>query len=203
MRKTNIVLVVTLVLSVLAGLTLNQAKGVSAQSESPVGLVVAYIPGQSITILDEKGQQKEYVLDAFVKIEPAEKANFLGVGSFVTIIANASISKEKQIAVGIVVHPKVPEGLKELLPTATPLVKNTPLPTDVPVTSTPKVGETATTVETTTATPVGTLTTTPIGTLTATPVMKDTSASTDAKESPKTNTLIEWLRSFFQQILSG
>ena len=195
MRKTNIVLVITLVLSVLAGLTLNQAKGVSAQGESPVGLVVAYIPGQSITIVDEKGQQKEYVLDPSVKIEPAEKANSLGVGSFVTIIANASISKEKQIAVGIVVHPKVPEGLKELLPTATPLVKNTPLPTDIPVTPTPKIGETATLVETTTATPVGTLT--------ATPVMKDTSASTDAKDSPKANTFIEWLRSFFQMVLSG
>ena len=200
MRKTNIVLVIALVLAMFAGLALNQANGVSAQGESLVGLVVAYTPGQSITILDKAGQQKEYALDPLVKIEPAEKANSLGVGSYVTIIANASISKEKQIAVGIVVHEKAPEGLKELLPTATPLVKNTPLPTDIPVTPTPKVDATATLVETTTATPVGTLAST------ATPVTKDTSDSTDTKESGQklqANTFIEWLRSFFQQVLSG
>ena len=153
MRKTNLVLVMALMLAMFAGLTLNQANGVSAQGESPVGQVVAYIPGQSITILDKIGQQKEYVLDPLVKIEPAEKASLLGVGSYVTIIAPASLSKEKQIAIGIVIHEKTPEGFKELLPTATPLVKNTPLPTDIPVTSTPKVGETTTPVETTTATP--------------------------------------------------
>ena len=193
MRKTNIVLVIALVLAALAGLALNQANGVSAQGISPVGMVVAYTPGQSITIVDDKGNQSEYMLDPFMKIEPAEKANSLGVGSFVTIIANASINKEKQIAVGIVVHPKAPEGLKELLPSATPLVKNTPVPTDIPVTATPKVSETPT--------PAGIATATPVETLTATPT--PAASAKEGETALKANSFIEWLRSFFQQILSG
>ena len=199
MRKTNIVLVVALVLSVLAGLTLNQANAVSAQSDSPVGLVVAYTPGQSITIVDDKGFQSEYALDPFVKIQLSEKASPLGVGSFVTIKVPASISKEKQIVVGIVVHPAVPKGWKIPGWVATPLVKDAAVPTNTLAAETSKVNETPT--------PVGTITATmtPAGTLTVTPLVKDT-APTDAKESGpalKANTFIEWLRSFFQQVLSG
>lgn len=187
MRKTNIVLVLALVVSVLAGLALNQARRVSAQGDSPVGVVVAYTPGVSITIIDQKGNQIEFALDPFVKIQPPEKADSLKVGTFVTIIAPANISKEKQIAVGIVVHPE-----KELAPSQTPLVKNTPVPTDPPATPTPKVSDTPTPPEINSPTPVETLTSTP-------------TPSTTLQEGGttlKTNTFVEWLRSLFLQVLS-
>lgn len=194
MQKIKTVLLIALAVSVLAGLTLNQVGEASAQGKSPVGVVVAYIPGQSIMIVDQNGNQTEYILDPLVKIQPPEKADKLGVGSFVTIIAPASVSKEKKIAVGIVVHPDVPKGWKIPDWTATPLVKDTPVPTDTPaaMTETPKVDETTTPTETATATPVGTLTNTP------TPGAALKSDGTTLT----TNTFIEWLRSLFVQLLS-
>src|ERR1041384_6779726 len=98
MRKTKTLAVITLMLAVLTGLTLTQVGGVSAQSDAPVGIVVAYTPGVSITIADLQGNQIEYALDAAVKIEPMDGEKSLKVGSIVTIIAPASISKAKQIA---------------------------------------------------------------------------------------------------------
>ena len=191
MRKAKIILAIALALAALTGVALNQVNGVSAQGDAPVGVVVAYVPGVSITIVDQKGNQIEYALDAAVKIESSDGDKTIKVGSIVTIIAPASMNKGKQVAVGIVVHPE-----KELLPSETPRVKDTAVPTDVPVTKTPKVNETPTTVET--ATEVASVT--PTGTLTDT-----ANPTTNTKEnSPdlKANAFIEWLRSLFRQVLS-
>ena len=199
MRKINVLAVIALLLAVLTGLTLTQVHGVSAQSEAPVGVVVAYTPGVGITIVDQKGNQIEFALDATVKIEPPDADKSLKVGSYVTIIAPASISKGKQVAVGIVVHPdkellpSATPGEKELLPSATPLVKDTAAPTEVPMTATPKVGETPTTVESATATPVDTLT------LKTSP---ETTANKEAGAEGKSNPFIEWLKSLFRKVLS-
>lgn len=185
MRKINIVLVITLGLSVLAGLAFHQVSNVSAQGDSLIGVVVAYTPGVSITVVDQKGNQTEYTLDAAVKIESPD--GDIKVGSIVTIIAPASLDKGKQKAVGIVVHPE-----KELLPSETPRVKDTAVPTDIPVTKTPKVAETPTPADAFTATPTGTLTET-----------ADTAAKAkDDGTAAKPNPFIEWLRSLFRQVLS-
>lgn len=183
MRKLNFVLLIALALALLTGLTLHQVNGVSAQGESNMGVVVAYTPGVSITIVDQNGNQIEYALDANVKIESSTGDKFITVGSVVTIIAPASLEQGKQKIVGIMVHPE-----KELLPSETPRVKDTALPTDVLVTKTPKVSETPT--------PVGDLTTTP----SATPIVSEESKQDGT--TVKANPFIEWLRSLFQQVLS-
>lgn len=184
MRKLHFVLFVALVLALLTGLTLQQVSKVSAQGESSMGVVLAYTPGVSITIVDQDGNQIEYALDANVKIESSSSEKFITVGSVVTIIAPASLDKGKQKVVGIMVHPE-----KELLPSETPRVKDTALPTDVPVTKTPKIGETPTL--------VGEVTTTP----SATPVVSEDMKQDDGT-TEKANPFIEWLRSLFQQVLS-
>jgi hypothetical protein len=192
MRKMNLILVIALALSVFMGIAVLQVNSVSARGAAPVGQVVAYNPGVSITVVDQHGNQVEYELDALVKFEPAGAEKSLQVGSFVTIIAPASLDKGKQVAVGIVVHPKAPDDWKELLPSATPQLKDTPLPTSTPVTPTAKVSETGTAIGTTTATPVETLT------ATATP---DANVKQEGKTTT-TNSFIEWLKSLFQQVLS-
>lgn len=185
MRQINIVVVMALGLFVFAGLTFHQVSNVSAQGDSVYGVVVAYTPGVSITVVDQKGNQIEYTLDATVKIESPDGE--ITVGSVVTIIAPASLDKGKQKAVGVVVHPE-----KELLPSETPRVKDTAVPTEVEMTRTPKVSETPT--------PVDGFTVTPTGTSTATP---DPSANgKDDGKTAKENPFIEWLRSLFQQVLS-
>jgi hypothetical protein len=185
MRKTNIVLIIALGMAALAGLAFHQVSNVSAQGDSVYGVVVAYTPGVSITVVDQKGNQIEYTLDAAVKIESANGE--ITVGSVVTIVAPASLDKGKQKAVGIVVHPE-----KELLPSETPRVKDTALPTEVEMTKTPKVSETPT--------PVDIFTVTPTGTLTATP--PPSANAKDDGSAAKANPFIEWLRSLFQQVLS-
>jgi hypothetical protein len=198
MRKTHIVLAIALALALFGGLTFNQVHAVSAQGESPVGVVVAYMPGVSITIIDKNGLQLEFVLDPSLKIEPAEKADSLKVGSLVTVIAPASLSKEKQIAVGIVVHPETQEGSKPLLPSATPLVKNTPMPAEPLATATPKMSETTSASATPAEKAVVSQTATPVET---TPSKSTTNANEDSKVV-NANAFIEWLRSLFVQLLS-
>jgi hypothetical protein len=183
----------------IAGVAFGQINDVAAQKEGPVGIVVAYVPGQSITIMDQQGAQSEFVLDPALKIVPPGAESSLAVGSFVTVIAPASLDKGKQVAVGLVIHPKVPDGWKpldpsdkDLLPSATPLVKNTAGPTDPAVTATPKESETPTPAEFPTATPAETLTATP------TPAPN----SQETGKAAKSNSFIEWLRSLFQQVLS-
>ena len=191
MRKTNIFLTMAVTLVLMAGVAFGQINDVAAQKEGPVGIVVAYVPGQSITIMDQQGVQSEFMLDPSLKIVPPGSETSLTVGSFVTVIAPASLDKGKQIAVGLVVHPKVPDGWKpsdpsdkDLLTSATPLVKNTAGPTDPAVTATPKVSETPTPAEFPTATP------------TPAPNANEDGTAADS------NSFIEWLKSLFRQVLS-
>ena len=191
MRKTKIFLMMAVTVALFASAAFGQINDAAAQKEGPVGMVVAYIPGQSITILDEQGVQSEFMLDASLKILPTGKADSIAVGSFVTVIAPASLDKGKQIAVGIVVHPKVPEGWKgkAQAPSATPLTKEiltaTPTGTLMSESETPPGVETATTTAETTFTP------------TPTPPAKTPGGET----TTTSNAFIEWLRSLFQQVL--
>ena len=210
MRRTNILLVIVLAFGMLASVAWNQVSTASAQEVQPVGIVVAYLPGQSITIVDEKGIQSEFAIDPSVKILPPEAANSLKVGSFVTIIAPASISKGKQIAVGIVIKPDVPEGLKVLVMSATPLVKDTPESTQAaPTESAKALAMSATPIVKDTAAPKSpeaaatepskdSQKTMP----TATPMETSTDKSSPTA-TPKANTLIEWLKSLLRQLLGS
>lgn len=219
MRRFNIFLILALTAALLASFTLSQVHTVSAQGESPVGVVVAYVPGQSITIVDQTGAQHEYTILSSVKILPPGRANSLAVGSFVTIIAPASLSQGKQIAVGIVVHPAVPGGWVVPTMSTTPVATETGVGTE---TATP-VGTLVT--ETETATPVGTLVTdtatitetttgTPLATDTATetstPMMGETPTETPTETATpstggaaaSTDTFINWLASLFRELLT-
>lgn len=193
MRKSNIYLVIALGLAVFASFASGQITGVAAQQNEPVGIVIAYVSGQSITIVDQQGNESEFMLDPALKILPPGKADSIVVGSFVTVIAPASLDKGKQVAVGIVVHPKVPDGWKGkvLAASATPLIKetSTAAPTETLMTAT----ETPAGVETASATPDVTLTATP------TPSAKTPGGETTLT----TNAFIEWLRSLFQQVFSN
>jgi hypothetical protein len=170
--------------------------------------VVDYLPGQSITIMDQNGTQHQYTISSTVKILPPVRAGNLAVGSFVTIIAPASLSHGKEMAVGIVVHPQVPNGWNVPSLSATPPATATAIETlTATVTGTVPDTETATAtaLDTATATATGTQlatdtatatsTDTPTATATATPVGGGTTASAD--------TFIAWLQSLFQQFLTS
>ena len=94
-----------------------------------VGVVVAYNPGQSITIADRQGNEYTFELASPLKIVPAHRANLLGVGAFVTIIAPNSVPNGKHIAVGIVIHRGVPKGIAG---PSGPSGPTTPTPSPVP-----------------------------------------------------------------------
>jgi hypothetical protein len=187
MRKTNVLLIITLALVLMTSVAFNQVSTASAQEVPPVGIVVVYVPGQSITIVDQNGIEHEYMLATSLKILPTGDPNSITVGKFVTIIAPANLDKGKQTAVGITVHPKVPDGWLK-----TPPAKETSVATE-PVT--PKATETPT--ATATGTPIGT----PDGTLTDTPT--PTATPKGGATVVTTNTLIEWLRSLLQQLLTS
>jgi hypothetical protein len=225
MRKLNISMMLSLAIALLAGLIPGQVHPASAQGESPVGVVVSYIPGQSITVADQTGAQHEYMIASNVKILPPGRASSLAVGSFVTIIAPASLSQGKQTAVGIVVHPAVPGGWVVPTMSSTPVATETGVGTETATPIGTSVTDTATpvgTLVTETATPVGTLATdtaTPTETTSATPLATDTATETPTPsmletptETPtpstggvtiSTNTLIDWLASLFRELLTS
>jgi hypothetical protein len=223
MRKLNILLIVALAAAMFASLAFGQVGAVSAQEVPPTGVVVDYLPGQSITIVDQNGTQHQYTISSTVKILPSARANALAVGSFVTIIAPASLSQGKQVAVGIVVHPQVPPGWNVPSMSATPSMTSTAvetftasptgtfLATDTAMaTETPTVTQLATATDTATATvtegvlvtDTSTATETPTGIETATDTPTATATPTGGGAAGSTNALIEWLRSLFQQILT-
>lgn len=70
-----------------------------------VGWVTAYSPGASITIQAHDGTTTTYTLTDQTKILPTERADKLGVGSRVTIIAPRNPATPQGTALGIVVHP--------------------------------------------------------------------------------------------------
>jgi hypothetical protein len=193
MRKTKRLLIIAFTLAALTSAALNQIHTAAAQGLEPVGVVVAYIPGQSITIVDQSGNQHEYMISPSVRILPPPRADSLRVGSFVTIIAPASLGKGKETAVGIVVHPQVPPGWNRAL-SATPLVSN------------PAAG-TATGTSTATATPTGfanaAATETPTAFGTATDTSTPTATPVGGGTTITTNTLIDFIRSLLRQLLGS
>ncbi|HXQ35392.1 MAG TPA: hypothetical protein VN843_15345, partial [Anaerolineales bacterium] len=96
-----------------------------------VGVVVAYSPGQSITIVDRRGNQYTFELASPLKIVPRHRADLLAPGAFVTIIAPNNVPGGKHIAVGIVIHPSIPPGFAG--PIAPPPAPNTPIEFPAPV----------------------------------------------------------------------
>jgi len=73
-----------------------------------VGVVTAYIAGQSITIQDKDGNTYTFTLNADTKLLPTERAGMLAVGSRVTIIAPRDPASGGFITRGIVIHPATP-----------------------------------------------------------------------------------------------
>ncbi len=206
MRKTNVFLIVALGLALLASFTLSQVS-VLAQGAAPVGVVVAYTPGQSITIVDHAGVQHEYQLSTSLKILPPGSESKLVVGSFVTIIAPASFGNNRQTAMGIVVHPGVPEGWN--LPASSPTVVSsetavatfTETPTGV-ASMTETTTATAIVTATDTETPAATETATALGTATDTATPTATPMG-GAATTATTQSFIEWLKALFQQWFAG
>lgn len=206
MRKINIVLTIAIALALFASVAFYQVSTVSAQFNQPVGIVVAYVPGQSITVVDQQGDESEFLLAPTLRILPPGRADALAVGSFVTVIAPASVSAGKQTAVGIVIHPQIPNGWtipslsQTPFPTTTAAVTETITPTGTLTTETPTPPpptETPTAVETIGVTP--TETPPPVVILTNTP----TATPTPLGGTANSNTFIEWLRSLFRQVLGN
>jgi hypothetical protein len=201
MRKTNIYLIIAAAL--LVGLIRNPVAQVSAGAGAPVGVVVAYTPGQSITIVDQSGTEQEYVISSNLKILPPGAADSLAVGSFVTIIAPASVSDGKQMAVGIVVHPQVPPGWSipalttTVFPSATPVGTEMASPTGTLPTVTATLSETPTPIEP--GTPTETPSMTPVVILTETATPTPTPAGGGATTTG--NSFIDWLRSILKQLV--
>ena len=104
-----------------------------------VGLVVAYHPGDSITIVDRQGTDYTFQLDSPLRIVPASRANRLRPGAFVTVIAPNNVPDGKHTAVGIVIHPNVPPGFPVPPTPSTPEPPTPPGPTEPP-TVTPTSG---------------------------------------------------------------
>jgi hypothetical protein len=206
MRKNKILLVAALAVALIANLVLVQASPASAQDVQLVGMVVDYVPGQSITIVGQDGIQHQFELTSLVKILPPELAGTLKVNSYVTIIAPNKLSDEKNIAAGIVVHPKIPDGF----PTKIASVKDTMTaptkvlePTVEDPTKVPAFTATATATPIVTGTVVSempTATATPVGTVTET-----TTTITSSKSStPKiTTSFIEWFRTIVRQLFAN
>ena len=113
-----------------------------------VGVVTAYTPGVSITVMDKDGQSSTFLLTPDTKILPPGRASQLGVGSRVTIISRRDPTGGPLTAQGIVVHPAESEAEATATgtpatATATATATSTPTATDTP---------TATATETATAT---------------------------------------------------
>ena len=73
-----------------------------------VGVVTAYSAGESITIEDKDGNTFTFSLNDETKLLPADKADTLGVGSRVTVIAPRDPASGGFLAKGIVIHPDMP-----------------------------------------------------------------------------------------------
>jgi len=71
-----------------------------------VGEVTVYEAGKSITIKAKDGQEYTFVVTDATKILPAERADQLVVGAFVTIISPRDVTGGPLTAQGIVVHDK-------------------------------------------------------------------------------------------------
>lgn len=86
MKKASLILLIVLALAMLTNMAYVEASPAD-QDVQRMGLVVAYTADQSITIVDRDGAQSTFTLAPNLKIVPAHRANMLGVGAYVTIIA--------------------------------------------------------------------------------------------------------------------
>ena len=207
MRTYKVLLVAALAVALLANLALAQASPVFAEAVQRVGLVVDYIPGQSIAVVDQDNIQYQFELTSQLKVLPPELADTLKVGSYVTIIAPNKLPDGKSIAAGIVVHPKTPDGFstKILEPTVAQPTKVLEPTVERPT----KVLEP--TVENPTKVPDFTATATepPIGTATMvsetpTPVETATETTTPKNPTPKiTTSFIEWFTKLVRQLFAN
>jgi hypothetical protein len=169
MRKISLLLFAALAFGLLANFTIVHASQALDPQIQRVGLVVAYTPQQSITIVDKDGKQFTFTLAAALKIVPKHRANLLAPGVYVTIIA----PKNGTVATGIVIHPHAPSSFT--MPSAT--FTATAVPTNTATnTATALPSETPT--ETSTATPTNTEVPTATMTATETPTITETSTST-------------------------
>jgi hypothetical protein len=216
MKKVSLILLIALAFATLTNMAYVEASPASVGSDKDVqrvGLVVAYTADESITIMDRDGVQYTFTIAPDLKIVPPQRANMLGVGAYVTIIAPNNVANGKSIATGIVIHPQAPASFP--LPTAsfTPLPTDTAVPTETALptevaSETPT--ETVVVTETSTATelPSETPTETPTneGVVTETATATETPAVTSLSQ-PNTQasvtSFIEWLATLFRQFLAN
>ena len=215
MKKISLVLLFALVFALWMNMANVEASPASLvgpdNNVQRVGLVVAYTAGQSITIAGRDGAQTTFTLAPDLKILPPERANTLGVGSYVTIIAPNNVPGGKGIAVGIVIHPQAPASFPLPTATFTPLPTNTAVPTETAI-ATEVASETPTEAVVATETSTGAVTETPTGveTATETPTGEMTPTATSivasgSRTNPQNtlNSFIEWLASLFRQFLAS
>jgi hypothetical protein len=114
-----------------------------------VGVVTAYEPETSITILAHDGEEYTFLIAEDAKLLPQERADELAVGRTVTIISRRDPTGGPFTAQGIVIHPIVAEttGTPEETPTETPTPPATETPTET-LTLEPSLTETCTPSET-------------------------------------------------------
>lgn len=202
MKKMSIFLFAALAFALLANRTGVQASPASDAEVHLVGLVVEYTESQSISIVNKDGNQYDFELAALLKIVPVHRANMLGPGAYVTVIAPNNVSNGKQIATGIVIHPKVPSGFPMPAATLTPAPTDaTMVPTETGLPTEPPTGE-----PTETMTPTETPTEVEPPTETATPTpTEETSSETELSQvdvQMAVISLVDWLASFLRQILA-
>jgi hypothetical protein len=194
MKKISLFVLALLVLAALA----NIASASASPSADPghVGLVTAYTPGDSITIMDKDGNEKTFELAADLKIVPKHRVDMLAVGAYVTVVTPNNVENGKNIVVQIVIHPQAPAGFpvpgmtETATPTALPSETATGTPTDLP---------TDTVTPTDTATPtVETSTSTPTDTPTPTQGVAGTPSQADAEGA--ITEFVNWLASFLKVV---
>lgn len=201
MKKTSLFVLIALVFAMAASPVIARANASVERGTDHVGLVIAYTPNQSITIVNKDGAEFTFTIASDVKIVPKHRANLLGVGSYVTIISPNNPGNGGGVATGIVVHPQVPNGFPMPNVTDTPLpsATSTTAPTET-MTESPTSTETSTSTATETATATATETSTgEVPTETATATVTGTAATPQAV----TQSFLQWLASLFNQFLSS
>jgi hypothetical protein len=201
MKKITLFAFAVLVFALLANMTSAQAGPASDAEVHRVGLVVDYMEGESISIVDRDGNQFDFELASPLKVVPAHRASMLAPGAYVTIIAPNNVPNGKHIAVGIVIHPKAPSSFPMPEATLTPVPTDeieTPTETALP-TETPTEVPTETETPTDTATPTETLA--PDETPEPTETPAEITLSQDDVQSAVV-TLVDWLASFFRQLFA-
>lgn len=201
MKKTSIFVLIALALALAVSPVIARASASAERSTDHVGLVTAYTPNESITIMNKDGAEYTFTIASDVKIVPKNRAESLGVGSYVTIISPNNPGNGGSVATGIVVHPQVPNGFT--MPDAT----DTPLPSATSTTvSAETMTESPTFTETATATSTATETTTATETSTGeVPTETATATATGTAANPQavTQSFIQWLASLFNQFLGS